>query len=118
MTCSHENVIAECDNCGARLLYTPLAEVNALRTENARLTAANKWVSVKVALPEKDGQYLVVNNNSNNPKTKLCSYTKAAYRDLEENTFYHSENTIDGCDYFEDEVTHFMPLPTPPTGGE
>jgi len=37
-TCKHEKVIAECDNCGTRLLYTPLEKVNELQSTITKQT--------------------------------------------------------------------------------
>jgi len=95
--------------------------------ENDRLTAANKWVSVKVALPERDGEYLVVNANRTDKFVDILSFTTiGVYNngnlEVEKNSFHHSESDGGwGYSNFKDNVTHWMPLPelpTPPTGGE
>jgi len=68
-----------------------------------RLTAANKWVSVKVALPDNDQKILFYSQDGDT--------IKGMYRD--ELWFFDT-----GWEYENSPVTHWQPLPTPPTGGE
>ena len=66
-----------------------------------------EWISVEDRLPEKDYIYVLVYKKSGETRV----------------SFYYSED--DGCGYFEDDecygsyealsITHWMPLPTPPT---
>ena len=66
-----------------------------------------EWISVEDRLPEDSGWYLVVLNNYN---TDMCRYS------LLLNSF--GMQHYDGWKSADDEVTHWMPLPTPPTEKE
>jgi hypothetical protein len=54
-----------------------------------------EWISVKDRLPRKDGDYIVYTPSSNISKVRKCSYT-----------------VLYGWGI--NEVTHWMPLPSPP----
>jgi hypothetical protein len=69
------------------------------------------WINVSNKFPEKDGQYLIINMDAYYPSIKLCTFTKCEYSNMKENSFYHSENTVDGSDFYEDDATHWMELP-------
>ena len=120
-------------------------DIDDLLGEIDRLTAANKWVSVKVALPECKKSVFIscVSPHTGNQFTQKAVYIspKAVLADdfLSDECDcsdgimeYDDENdcywVAEG--WFEDsleaeinyhitwEVTHWQPLPAPPTGGE
>jgi hypothetical protein len=66
-----------------------------------------KWISVKDELPKKDGDYLVCDTHSD--AMMVTCY--------EVNTMRWNDNgTKPLIDFWEhDEVTHWMPLPNPPS---
>lgn len=84
-----------CDDCGGPLL--PLY---------ARPQAPSGWVSVKERLPKKNGMYLALRDGD--ALCELCAH------------IYHAGKWIygDGSDAPEFPVTHWMPLPTPPSSEE
>jgi len=75
-------------------------DIDDLLDEIARLTAANKWVSVSERLPEVKGEYLCYLK----PDIFISFYGDSWSGDLAFRSVIAP--------------THWQPLPTPPTGGE
>jgi len=76
----------------------------------SRFCAPEQWISVEERLPEKSDDYLVVVNMGNNTifVTKCVYYTTA--QEAEED----GENDRKGFAVFDDNITHWMPLPEAP----
>lgn len=80
-TCKHEHVIAECDNCGTRLLYTPLEKVSELQSaltesqkENARYK--NLLLDLKESFENPD-------NRGIHSVKQMCAYLDSWHKLIE-----------------------------------
>ena len=69
------------------------------------IAGANEWISVDERLPSESGKYLVCTKNGNVYQTKFYSYP--------ENKGGHWGQKDKGKN-----ITHWMPLPEAPKGGE
>ena len=80
--------------------------IQDLRRENAKLRArVPEWISVDDRLPEEDGYYLCCIKSSLFPDRVYIDILECDKGSFEEGHIYT------------DTVTHWMPLPEPPKGG-
>ena len=92
-------------------IKTILSETHNLMEEIDRLTAANKWVSVSERLPIENKPVLVSVKGYVYPKIGWhCHNIEIPQWSTADDLYFH--------DISYSEVTHWQPLPTPPTGGE
>lgn len=70
------------------------------------------WISVKKGLPQKDTPVLVFQANKKKElEFFVCSYDGSNWREYE---IHDSDITYEALTWY-DEITHWMPLPKPPT---
>lgn len=102
---TNKDGLTDCAVCEACLLYEA-----GYRKQSEDVTVTNvgcksEWISVEERLPEENGYYLV--------------YTKYGYIEVERYKTWDDDD-LDGGYWWEFEglVTHWMPLPNAPKGGE
>ena len=71
-----------------------------------------EWISVKDRLPKKNERVLVTDGK------KICLHYKQSFINWEdakgEDLYCSCSENYDRCDFREGEITHWMPLPSPP----
>ena len=77
---------------------------------NAGYRKQSEWISVDERLPNKYGKYLTYG------KPNYSSYVDILYYNPNRSVWYLFDNEWGDCEV--DDVTHWMPLPKAPKGGE
>ena len=85
-------------------------EITRLNTENARLAAANKWVSVSERLPEEMLNVVILFKN--NTPVSVGSYHVSTNTGKQ-----YWFDSVAQYEYDFDQIENWQPLPTPPTEG-
>ena len=84
-----------------------LANIGALETENQHLKREREWIPVTERLPEENGNYLVAVKCPRGKWVEICACDGRDWVSVDEYAEYATKW-----------VTHWMPLPTPPTAEE